>query len=220
MAADPPTERSSRTGTVRPGNGEEIERRRRAVVAGHRGDEGAARAALTDPSPAVRAAGFGALARQGALRTADVTSALADEDSEVRRRACELATRLGSAATDPLAAPLRSALGDRDPLVVEAACWALGELGDAGAVGALGEVSRRHPDARCREAAVAALGAVGHPDGLADVLARLDDRPAVRRRAVVALAAFDDPAAEGALRRALDDRDWQVRQAAEILLDE
>ena len=55
---------------------------------------------------------------------------------------------------------------------------------------------------------------------MAAVLAALDDKPTVRRRAVVALAAFDDPAADDALRRSLDDRDWQVRQAASVLLDE
>jgi HEAT repeat protein len=72
----------------------------------------------------------------------------------------------------------------------------------------------------CREAAVAALGAVGSPPTLAVVLAALDDTPNIRRRAAIALAAFDDPRAEDGLRRCLDDRDWQVRQAAEDLLTE
>jgi HEAT repeat protein len=52
------------------------------------------------------------------------------------------------------------------------------------------------------------------------VLGALEDKPTVRRRATVALAGFDDPAVEPALRRAAADRDWQVRQAAEELLDE
>ncbi|HXN59491.1 MAG TPA: HEAT repeat domain-containing protein, partial [Acidimicrobiales bacterium] len=77
-----------------------------------------------------------------------------------------------------------------------------------------------HDDTRCREAAVAALGAIGDPAGLHAVLAALDDKPTVRRRATVALAGFDDPRVEPALRRAAEDRDWQVRQAAEELLDE
>jgi HEAT repeat protein len=47
----------------------------------------------------------------------------------------------------------------------------------------------------------------------------LEDRPSVRRRATVALAGFDDDRVEPALRRAAQDRDWQVRQAAEELLD-
>jgi HEAT repeat protein len=53
---------------------------------------------------------------------------------------------------------------------------------------------------------------------LAVVLRACDDKPAIRRRAVLALAAFDDPAVEARLRHALEDRDWQVRQAAEDLL--
>jgi HEAT repeat protein len=52
------------------------------------------------------------------------------------------------------------------------------------------------------------------------VLAGCNDKPAVRRRAVLALAPFDGPEVDAALRAALDDRDWQVRQAAEDLLEE
>src|SRR5436305_279120 len=99
---------------------------------------------------------------------------------------------------------------------------ALGERGAAAtnAVDALAVVARSHDDPLCREAAVAALGAIGDRRGLDVVLgAASGDRPAVRRRAVVALAAFDGPEVEAALRAALDDRDWQVRQAAEDLLD-
>jgi HEAT repeat protein len=75
---------------------------------------------------------------------------------------------------------------------------------------------RDHADALVREAAVAALGARG--TGLATILHACDDRPAVRRRAVLALAPFEGPEVTAALTRALADRDWQVRQAAEDLL--
>nr|MBA3654191.1 HEAT repeat domain-containing protein [Actinomycetota bacterium] len=70
----------------------------------------------------------------------------------------------------------------------------------------------------CREAAVAALGAIGDPAGLSAILAATTDKPAVRRRAVLALAPFAGPDVDAALERALEDRDWQVRQAAEDLL--
>ena len=50
------------------------------------------------------------------------------------------------------------------------------------------------------------------------VLAALDDKPQIRRRAVIALAAIESPESEAALRRCLKDRDWQVRQAAEDVL--
>jgi HEAT repeat protein len=87
-------------------------------------------------------------------------------------------------------------------------------------VPALVTTATGHSDARCREAAVAALGAIGDPTGLPAVLAALDDKPTVRRRATVALAGFDDPRVEPALQAAARDRDWQVRQAAEELVAE
>ena len=86
------------------------------------------------------------------------------------------------------------------------------------AVEELCRVAGAHPSALCREAAVAALGAIGAPPTLSVVLRSLDDTPHIRRRAAIALAAFDDLRAEEGLRRCLTDRDWQVRQAAEELL--
>ncbi|TMK84435.1 MAG: hypothetical protein E6G57_14965 [Actinobacteria bacterium] len=193
-----------------------VERRRKAAVAGHRGDAATARALLDDADAGVRATALGALARAGALQAADLQRALADVDAGVRRRACEEA--VGIEQVD-----LLPSLADADPSVVEAAAWALGERGPsaAGAVDELVSVARQHDDPLCREAAVAALGAIGDPRGLPTVLAAASgDRPTVRRRAVVALAAFDGPDVDAALRTALEDRDWQVRQAAEDLLDE
>jgi len=201
---------------------EPAERRRRAIAAGHRGDEAGARAALADEDPVVRAAGLGALARMGALGPADLTAALLDGSDVVRRRAAESAVGPGPSnhvLRGAAVGRLRAALGDGDPLVAEAACWALGEAGDRAAVGPLATVAVGHPDARCREAAVAALGAIGDPAGLGAVLGALGDKPTVRRRATVALAGFDGPEVEAGLRRSLEDRDWQVRQVAEILLD-
>jgi HEAT repeat protein len=194
-------------------------RRRDVVIAGHRGDDATVRDAGADPDPSVRAAALGALGRLGALGADDVVAAFADPSAVVRRRAAQEAATVDDGAI-PVDAALERALGDPDPLVVEAACWAFGEREVPGAVTALGDVARSHQDMRCREAAVAALGAIGEPAGMAAVLAALDDKPTVRRRAVVALAAFDDPAADEALRRSLDDRDWQVRQAASVLLDD
>jgi HEAT repeat protein len=76
-------------------------------------------------------------------------------------------------------------------------------------------VTTDHEDPLCREAAVAALGAIGDPAGLPAILAATTDRPAVRRRAVLALAPYAGPEVDAALARAHHDRDWQVRQAAE-----
>jgi HEAT repeat protein len=206
---------------------ETAHRRRAAVLAGHRRDEVGARALRRDADPAVRAAAVGALSRMGRLLAGDLAEALEDPDPGVRRRACEAVATTGL----DVEAAVRVALGDADPAVVEAAAWALGELGGRGEPGADGSrsaetvtelvrVATEHADALSREAAVAALGAIGDPRGLPAVLAATSDRPAIRRRAVIALAAFEGPAVDEALARARLDRDWQVRQAAEDLLDQ
>ncbi|MEM9712810.1 MAG: HEAT repeat domain-containing protein [Actinomycetota bacterium] len=116
---------------------------------------------------------------------------------------------------------LLTVLADTDPDVAEVAAWACGERPDAGPeiVAALRGMALDHDEPLCREAAIAALGAIGDPAGLDAVLAGTHDKPAVRRRAVVSLAAFEGPEVDAALRRALGDRDWQVRQAAEDLLE-
>ena len=191
-------------------------RRRAVAIAGHQHDEAAARAARADADPKTRATALGALARMDRLTDADLTEALADPAPAVRRRAAELASPHRGVNLTPL-------LKDRDPLVVEAACWALGERGEGqgkGLVAALSETATGHRDALCREAAVAALGAIGDPAGLPAILAATQDKPAVRRRAVLALAPFDGHEVTKALERARDDRDWQVRQAAEDLSGE
>jgi HEAT repeat protein len=153
-----------------------------------------------------------ALERSKGLSDEDVRAALHDPSSSVRRRAA------GLAASHPDVG-LLGALGDSDASVAETAAWALGEQQGTSApvIAALTDMASSHADALCREAAVAALGALGHPDGLPAILAATTDKPAVRRRAVLALAPFDGPDVDAALRRALEDRDWQVRQAAEDL---
>jgi HEAT repeat protein len=196
------------------GTSDTAERRRRAALAGHEGDDAAARALLADPDAGVRAAALGALARLGAATAEEVAAALGDPDASVRARACAVAVATSAVDLVPL-------LDDGEARVVEAAAWALGERGadGAGGVEVLVRVAADHADPLCREAAVAALGAIGDVRGRAAILhAAHGDRPAVRRRAVIALAAFDGPEVDAALRTALNDRDWQVRQAAEDLL--
>jgi HEAT repeat protein len=110
-------------------------------------------------------------------------------------------------------------LSDPDPRVVEVAAWACGEHeSDRDAVvEALIGLARDAEEALVREAAVAALGAIGDERAVEVIIAACSDKPAVRRRAVLALAPFDGPEVEAAVERALADRDWQVRQAAEDL---
>lgn len=192
-------------------------KRRQAALAGHLGDEAPARALLSDPTAAVRATALGALARMGSATEADLAAALSDADPTVRRRGCEVAAALPGHRVD-----LCPLLADGDHTVAEAAAWALGEREQAGpeVVDALAAVATGHPDGLCREAAVAALGALGQPRGLPAILAATGDRATVRRRAVIALAPFSGPEVDAALARARADRDWQVRQAAEDLLSE
>jgi len=180
-----------------------------------------AQLAAGDPDSRVRAAALGALARLPDPAWDVWSHAAADADSSVRRRAAELAPAF--AATDArIAGALLILLADRDVAVAEAAAWALGELAAvsvaAGAVGPLAEAARTHREPLVREAAVAALGALGDPAGRDAVLAACGDKPAIRRRAVLALAAFEGPDVDAALRAALEDKDWQTRQAAEDLL--
>ena len=192
---------------------EQTERRRRAAVAGHAGDAATARSFLDDPAPAVRATALGALARAGDLTDDDLRAALADPDTGVRRRAAAEARHRGGVDLVPL-------LDDPEPLVVEAAAWALGERATAEprTLERLSQVAVGHDDPLAREAAVAALGAIGDDAGLPAILQATRDKPAVRRRAVLALAPFEGPEVDAALERARTDRDWQVRQAAEDLL--
>lgn len=185
------------------------------AAAGHRGDHQTARAALADPDPSVRATALGALVRCGALTADLLDAALADPHPVVRRRAAEEAVHVP-------AVDLAAALTDTDSMVVEAAAWACGERERPGSqlIDPLVRVATHHSDPLCREAAVAALGAIGDPAGLPAILAGCGDRAAVRRRAVLALAPFDGPEVDAALAAAAEDRDWQVRQAAEDLLED
>ena len=173
----------------------------------------------SDPDARVRAVALAALVHAAPRRIAAAAwrTAAADADANVRRRAAELAPALGPQIPP---AALLDLLADTEPLVAEGAAFALGEhpKPTARAVATLAAAATTHDDALVREAAVAALGAIGDASALPAVLAACDDKPAVRRRAVLALAAFDGDAVEARLRDALTDRDWQTRQAAEELL--
>ena len=190
--------------------------RRAVAIAGHTGDVATAEAGLANAAGDVRATALGALERLGRLDDDRLRAAFDDPDPAVRRRAVTIAAHHRDVV-------LLGPLGDTDPSVVEAAAWASGEherVGDD-ELAALVTLAGGAPDPLVREAAVAALGAIGDDRGLEAILAATGDRPAIRRRAVLALAPFVAPdherAAEvaAALARAAGDHDWQVRQAAE-----
>ncbi len=189
-----------------------LERQRAVVVAGHHGHLDVVLGHLGDDDAHVREAAFGALDRLGSLTADQLTTATTDPSPVVRRRAALLlATRPGL--------PILPLLHDADPSVVEVAAWACGEHEevDDQTLSRLIELATGADDALVREAAAAALGAIGDERGLPAILAACADKPQVRRRAVLALAPFDGPEVDAALERALADRDWQVRQSAEDL---
>ena len=146
--------------------------------------------------------------------------ALGDGDGYVRRRAATVAAT--SIARVGVFDALFGLLIDDDHLVAEAAAWAFGEWAQDNpslepTIAALATMTTDHEEPLCREAAAAALGAIGDERGLPAILRACRDKPAVRRRAVLALAPFDGDDVEAAIDTALTDRDWQVRQAAEDL---
>jgi HEAT repeat protein len=186
---------------------------REVAVAGHTGDADVARRALDDSDSVTRELGLGALLRLGLLTDDDLRAAFADAAASVRRRAAMIAGQRSGLS-------LRALLDDVDTTVVEAAAWACGEQEsvDDDVLDALIDLGVSSEDALVREACTAALGAIGDPRGLPTILHGCTDKPAVRRRAVLALAPFDGDDVDAALQAALTDRDWQVRQAAEDVL--
>lgn len=190
-----------------------VELRRAIVIAGHSGDEATVRAALSHSSGSVRDAAYGAMARLGLLTHEIANAAMADKDARVRSRIAELSVDLPGLDLSPL-------LEDHDPMVVEMAAWTCGEHETVAdhIIRKLIDLSTSHDEPLVREASVAALGAIGDERGLPAILAACKDKPAIRRRAVLALAPFDGADVKAALTAALEDKDWQVRQAAEDLL--
>lgn len=192
--------------------------RRAVIVAGHTGDLALAQAGCTHHDAGVRSAALGALVRLGAL-SADTLAgfllAANEPEISVRRRAAELAATFVEVSLLP-------ALQDPAWEVLEMACWSVGEheVADDETLNRLIELAGTHEESLVREAAVAALGAVGDVRGLPAIIAATSDKAPVRRRAAVSLAPFEEPEAEEALRGLLSDRDWQTRQIAEDLLDE
>jgi HEAT repeat protein len=188
------------------------DRRKSAAVAGFTGDTATVTAALEDTDHRVRAAALRSSDRLANLTTERLGEALSDPHPDVRMVALELA----ALRADP---PVGALLDDDDVRVVEQAAWACGERPHTPPVTRkLAILAETHDDPLVREAAVAALGAIGHDDGLPAILAAASDKPAIRRRAVLSLAAFEGPEVDAAWERARTDRDRQVRDAVDELL--
>ncbi len=194
------------------------DRRRLVAIAGHTGDVDSARQAVSDDDPTVREVALGALERLGALDDHTLTQALRDDAVAVRRRAAEVA------ATHP-EVDLLGALHDDDAASRRSRCVGVRRTRVEPRRDRrrdLIDLATNAAEPLVRESAVAALGAIGDVRAVDTVIVGTTDKPAVRRRAVLALAPFlaDDDIGrrvDAAIDRALEDRDWQVRQAAEDL---
>jgi len=187
----------------------------RAGARGSEEDRTLLASALGDPRPRTRVLALRGLVRTGNVSDRQWLDALHDSDVDVRREAL---TQLSQHHPSPTVADVVvTLLGDDDALVVDAAAFTLGECLYQPSVSVLCDVARTHDDARCREAAIAALGAIGNDDAREVIIAALRDKPPVRRRAIVALANYEGPDIDEALAMASEDKDWQVRAAVSQL---
>ncbi len=164
------------------------------------------------------------LALRGLVRLNLLTSAqwkriLGDPEPTVRRDALEQLAHAPLNDVEILDMVI-DRLDDPDALVVDAAAFALGEHAYRGGVERLCVLATDHEDARCRESAIASLGAMGDDRARGVILAALHDKAPIRRRAIVALANFEGPDIDAALETASEDRDWQVRSAVSQLRDD
>jgi HEAT repeat protein len=184
------------------------------IAAGFTGDSTIPLAALSHEDGMVRASALRALARIETLTDEILFPYISDVHIETRRTAVELAALYPSVN-------VHQCLDDPDVFVAEMAAWCLGERTPASdiEIETLIDRTTTHEEPVVREACAAALGSLGDERGLPAILAACFDKPAVRRRAILALAPFEGDEVEAALQRALEDKDWQVRQNAEDLLN-
>ena len=183
------------------------------IQSGFNGDIATAQAGLSSSQADVRASALRSLQRLNELTSEQLQIAIADTSSEVRRTAAEFAAPFHDVSIHHL-------IDDADVFVAEMAAWSLGErvpVTDE-ELQHLIDRTTSHEEPVVREACAAALGSIGDERGLPAILRACEDKPAVRRRAVLALAPFESEEVDAALQKALEDRDWQVRQNAEILI--
>ncbi len=153
------------------------------------------------------------LANGGGLRALE--EGLASSDVRVRLAA------LASAPLELLGVDLiERCFDDPEWLVVEQAVFLAGELELQGLVGRLIGMARTSTEAAVRESAIAALGAIGDPAAVPVIASAIrSEKVYIRRRAVVAAAAFEGDELASALALAREDRDPQVRALVEEIED-
>lgn len=170
---------------------------------------------LHHEDPAIRRLAASACAPRAAELAADLAPLVSDPDALVRAEVVEV---LGGAGS-PALQLLEGVAFDPDSRVIEALATSYGEIADPSTIDWLEEQALSHEDRMVREAAVAALGAIGDERSLDTLLlAVTTGPPQVRRRAVVALTVFDGPRVEEAIRAAATDRNPMVREAAQMVV--
>jgi len=183
------------------------------LLASHEGNTELLFTAFANDNDHIRSLALHGLLKNNVLIEEHIRCAEVDPSRLVRHRLAQLG------AVEPRV-NLSILLHDVDFAVAETAAWSLGERVDVTPeeFALLLEGGAHHDHAIVRESCIAALGAIGDPRAVPVILEGCNDKPAVRRRAILALAPFDGPEVTAALEKALLDRDWQVRQAAEDLL--
>lgn len=186
------------------------------------GDIGLLEDSIANENPRIRQLAISALVRRNPEYAFNKWTVLSkDVDWNVRRRVCELGINIGHQCIPVLI----ELMNDSQPLVQEMACFAVGEiLENAGEQETSPQTDEAiewliknasHDDPLVRESSIASLGNIGDLRALNAVLKACTDKAPIRRRAIVALSAFTGKEVDEALDTALEDVDWQVRQAAE-----
>lgn len=139
-----------------------------------------------------------------------VRSLLADEDAEVRARACEALGRIRDLASVPA---LFGMLGDASPRVAHAAVSSIMALG-TGETEHLALAAVRSPRTTVRRHAIRILGAFGFAsafDALCEAIGDADRR--IAELAIAALGGIDDSRVDDVLSRLATTRDDALRAA-------
>lgn len=158
----------------------------------------------------VRSSVIEALVRYGKRVTELLSEQLKAEDLEIRRAAVVALGRIG----DPRAVPALTHLLTKDPELMITTASALAQIGDRRAYDGLLSLMG-YPDAAVRQAAVAALNSLGHPDMLTHTIDLLQDKdPHVRESAVKIAGYFAFKECVTLLFDRCRDPDENVRRAA------
>jgi HEAT repeat protein len=173
-----------------------------------RSDDDALIAALGVPDPTRRATILPLVRSKNAAPT--VRALLADEDAEVRARACEAIARIGDTASVP---QLFTALGDPNARVAHAAVSAILALGSDDTE-RLALAAVRSSRASERRHAIRLLGAFGFASAFEPLRDAIDDADRrIAELAIAGLGTIEDPRVDEVLAKQAQSQDDALRSA-------